>query len=67
VNKDVALIQASHVIFFPWKVYITHRRDAMSVQMIELEEVKMIEVSDDVLEAVVVEAGAQYTETNWCN
>ena len=44
-----------------------HRRDTMSVQMIELEEVKMIEVSDDVFEAVVVEAGAQYTETNWCN
>jgi hypothetical protein len=35
----------------------------MSVQMIELEEVQMIEVSDYALEAVVVEVGAQFTAT----
>jgi hypothetical protein len=35
----------------------------MPVQMIELEEVQMTVISDDVLEAVAVEVGAQYTET----
>jgi len=40
----------------------------MLVQMIELEEVQMTVTSDDALEAVFVEAGAQYTgQKNWCN
>ena len=38
----------------------------MSVQMIELEEVTTVEASDDVLEAVVVEAGAQFTSLGDC-
>jgi hypothetical protein len=40
----------------------------MSVQMIELDEVQMIELSDDVLEAVFVEARPQYSMklSNYC-
>jgi hypothetical protein len=38
----------------------------MSVQMIELEEVATVELSDDVLEAVVVEAVAQHSQLIDC-
>jgi hypothetical protein len=33
----------------------------MSVQMIELEDAQMIEVRDDVLEAVAADVAAQYS------
>ena len=38
----------------------------MPVQMIELEEVMMVETSDEALEATVARVGGLYTGFDWC-
>ena len=38
----------------------------MSVQMIELDDVQMIETSDEALEAAVVEVAGAYTMAHYC-
>ena len=53
-----------------WKYFFTsyltflNWRNNMPVQMIELEEVAMMDVSDDKLEEIVTKSKTQYSVTN---